>query len=123
MHGLWPVPWFARPRLAGRSREIVAVLTRHELDWLMAQVGLGGRLAFEGQGTNRRPGVAQTSQAEQLRLAFGELGGTFIKLGQMLGARPDLFPPEYAAEMAKLQDAAPPVPWEQVRQVVLTELA
>jgi len=55
-------------------------------------------------------------------MALEELGATFIKLGQILSTRADLLPPEYQAELAKLQDAAPPVPWPAIRDTVTAEL-
>ena len=61
-------------------------------------------------------------QAEHLRLALAELGGTFIKLGQAVSTRPDVIPIEFAEELAKLQDAAPPVPLREIMQVVQDEL-
>jgi ubiquinone biosynthesis protein len=42
-----------------------------------------------------------------------ELGATFVKLGQHLSLRSDLFPPEYLAELEKLQDAVKPFPAEE----------
>lgn len=57
-----------------------------------------------------------------LRLALEELGTTFIKLGQILSTRADLLPPEYLAELTKLQDSAPPVPFESIRETLLSEL-
>ena len=53
---------------------------------------------------------------EHVRLALEELGPTFVKLGQVLSTRSDLLPPEYLAELAKLQDAAPPLPPGRRRQ-------
>lgn len=55
-------------------------------------------------------------------MALEELGATFIKLGQVLSTRPDLLPTEYQAELAKLQDAAPPVDWAAVRPLLEEEL-
>jgi ubiquinone biosynthesis protein len=55
-------------------------------------------------------------------MAFEELGATFIKLAQILSTRPDLLPPEYQSEFAKLQDQAPRVPGAEVQQVVEREL-
>jgi ubiquinone biosynthesis protein len=55
-------------------------------------------------------------------MAFGELGVVFIKLAQFLGTRPDVVPPEYVAELSKLQDAAPAVPYEQISQIIRNEL-
>ncbi|MDO4433296.1 MAG: ubiquinone biosynthesis regulatory protein kinase UbiB [Alysiella sp.] len=44
----------------------------------------------------------------RLRLALESLGPIFVKLGQVLSTRPDLLPPEYARELALLQDKVPP---------------
>ncbi|MCI2412974.1 MAG: AarF/ABC1/UbiB kinase family protein [Cuniculiplasma sp.] len=46
---------------------------------------------------------------------FIELGPAFIKLGQILSARPDLLPKEYISSFEKLQDSVPPSPFEEVR--------
>lgn len=64
----------------------------------------------------------QLSRPEHLRSALEELGATFIKLGQILSTRADLLPPDYLAELSKLQDSAPAVPLEAIREAVLKEL-
>ncbi|WP_230370695.1 hypothetical protein [Paludibacterium denitrificans] len=45
-----------------------------------------------------------------MRLAFEELGPTFIKLGQILSTRVDMFPPDWITEFEKLQSTVPPIP-------------
>ena len=45
---------------------------------------------------------------ERLRLALQELGPVWIKFGQMLSTRRDLFPPHIADELAMLQDRVAP---------------
>jgi ubiquinone biosynthesis protein len=50
-------------------------------------------------------------------------GGAFLKLGQMLSARPDLLPEPYVRWLGKLQDAAPPVAFDAIRAEVERELA
>ena len=60
--------------------------------------------------------------ATHFRLALEELGPTFVKLGQVLSTRPDLLPPRYIAELSKLQDTVPPVPWASIRGVLVEEL-
>lgn len=113
------VPWFARRPLVRRSREIAGVLASHGLASFAAWSGLA---RFRPPFFRPRPPVTERSQAEHLRLALGELGVAFVKLGQMLSTRADLIPPEFVAELAKLQDAAPPVPYAEIRAVVVEEL-
>ncbi|MEW6638548.1 MAG: AarF/UbiB family protein, partial [Actinomycetota bacterium] len=62
------------------------------------------------------------TRPEHLRMALEELGATFVKLGQILSTRPDLMPPDYQEELARLQDAAPPIPSEAVEEAVRAEL-
>jgi ubiquinone biosynthesis protein len=90
-----------------RSREIVSTLSRHGLGFLVGRV-------HQHEGSPTPP--------EHVRLALEELGPTFVKLGQVLSTRSDLLPPEYLAELAKLQDAAPPVSADVVRGVIADEL-
>lgn len=69
-----------------------------------------------------RPPAAGTDFAAKLRAAIEELGPTYIKLGQLLSVRPDIVPPRYLEELAKLQDSAPPVPFAKIKEVVEQEL-
>ncbi|MCM2678236.1 ubiquinone biosynthesis regulatory protein kinase UbiB [Echinimonas agarilytica] len=55
-----------------------------------------------------RPKAKHECDAARLRLALEELGPVFVKFGQMLSTRRDLLPPQYAEELAKLQDRVPP---------------
>lgn len=49
-----------------------------------------------------------------MRLCFEELGPTFIKLGQLLASRTDVFPASYIHEFKKLQDQVPAVAFEKL---------
>ncbi len=49
---------------------------------------------------------------------FIELGPTFIKLGQVLSARPDLLPTEYIKAFEKLQDQVEPAPFDKVLPIL-----
>jgi ubiquinone biosynthesis protein len=57
-----------------------------------------------------------------LRLALEELGPTFVKLGQILSTRADLFPPAYISELERLQDRVPAEDFSLVRATVEREL-
>lgn len=115
-------PWFTRGRLLRRSKEIATILARHGLGWLVVQAGLGHLLPFERGLLGHPVRESPYSQAEHLRMAFGELGATFIKLGQALSTRSDFMPPAYVLELSKLQDAAPPVDFEKICEVICAEL-
>jgi ubiquinone biosynthesis protein len=62
------------------------------------------------------------SQAERLRLCIEELGPIFIKFGQMMSTRRDLFGDEIVDELAKLLDRVPPFPLNQARDIVEQQL-
>jgi hypothetical protein len=69
-----------------------------------------------------KPWRTSPSRPEHVRLALEELVPTLVKLGQTLSTRTDLLPPEYVAELAKLQDAASPVVANVARGVVVEGL-
>lgn len=105
-----------------RSRQIANILVRHGLGYLVGVFGLERFVPFQ-RGLLKHPRRAEPyTQPEHIRMALEELGATFIKLGQILSTRPDLLPPEYLAEFARLQDAAPTIPLERVQETLLLEL-
>src|SRR5256714_5871136 len=60
--------------------------------------------------------------AQEFRRSLEELGTTYIKLGQLLSSRPDLLPDAYIEELGKLVDEVPPVPFDQIQQLIAEEL-
>ena len=56
------------------------------------------------------------NRAEGVRIAMEKLGPIFVKFGQVLSTRPDLFPEDIIEELSKLQDRVPPFPGEQAKQ-------
>jgi len=63
-----------------------------------------------------------TSGAVRVRKALEELGGAWIKLGQMLALRFDLLPPDYCYEFFKLLNQVRPFPFARVREIIKEEL-
>src|SRR5262249_17960086 len=51
---------------------------------------------------------------QRVRLAFEELGPTFVKLGQMLSTREDLLPAAWINELGKLHSHVAPVPFDEL---------
>jgi ubiquinone biosynthesis protein len=101
--------------LRARERQIAEVLVKQGFTQLSAALGLKGI-------ASPRRAADETDAPRNLRTALEELGPTFIKLGQMLSTRGDLLPPRYRAELAKLQDAAPPVPAALIQRTLEQEL-
>ena len=58
---------------------------------------------------------------QRIRRVFEELGPTFVKLGQLMSTRADMFSSEYLEEFKKLQNRVPPVPFEAIRAVIERE--
>ena len=60
--------------------------------------------------------------ASGIRLALEELGPAYVKLGQLLCTRPDLVGNDIAEELTKLRDNTPVTPFEEIKEVIETEL-
>src|SRR6185503_17085436 len=99
-----------------RLQEIAAVFIRHGLGDFVQRIGIAGVLERAGQILTRNPVAEQTAlePAQRMRMALEELGPTFIKLGQVMATRVDLFPPSWIAEFEKLQAEVPAVPFEEL---------
>ncbi|MDC7707960.1 ABC1 kinase family protein [Vogesella indigofera] len=99
-----------------RLREISAVLFKHGLGEFVQRLRLPAAVEKAGEWFNLRlPDSADAIPAPiRVRLAFEELGPTFIKLGQILSTRVDLFAPEWINEFEKLQNTVPPIPEAQL---------
>jgi len=57
-------------------------------------------------------------RAQKLVRALADLGPTFIKMAQLLGARTDVIPEPYVSELATLMDRVPVTPWPVMSRVI-----
>ncbi len=64
----------------------------------------------------------RAGDALALSSALGRLKGPLMKVAQLMATIPDLLPPEYAAELQKLQSEAPPMGWAFVKRRMMAEL-
>ncbi|MBE0476411.1 MAG: AarF/ABC1/UbiB kinase family protein [Coriobacteriia bacterium] len=96
--------------MRSRVRRVAAVLGRR---WAGAAV----RSRFGLSPAARR----RATFARATREAFEELGPTFVKLGQLVSVRPDVFAPELVFEMERLQDRVAPLPAARVRETIRRE--
>jgi ubiquinone biosynthesis protein len=103
-----------------RLHEITLVFIRHGLGDLVRRLGVASLLERAGEMLHwgEASEGARLEPQQRLRLAFEELGPTFIKLGQMLSMREDLLLPKWTTELALLQSRATPVPFEQILPVI-----
>ncbi len=95
-----------------RFEQVLKVITKYELGHFLEKAKLKKR-SFKLKKKMTRP--------IELRMILEELGGTFIKLGQLLSLRPDLIPKEYCDELSKLQDDIEPFSFEEVKHVIKAE--
>lgn len=117
----------SRLGLARRPRKLAAPRDNKESDAPPpSERGAGDALVLEAsadevaQGEQER---AKISLAERVRLVAQDLGPSFVKLGQIASTRPDILPPDLVMELKKLQDAVPPVPYEDIRRQIESSLA
>lgn len=103
-----------------RLKDISFILLRH--GFVQVASHLGAPFAARLTGVLRRPFRTPMSQVQRLRLAFQELGPIFIKLGQLIANRPDMFPPAMVAEFSRLEGKVDPVPFAEIRQALIEEL-
>ena len=65
---------------------------------------------------------ARRKQAAELRDTLIRLGPTFIKIGQLMSTRVDVFPPEVLSELSQLQNDVPSFPADRAMRIIRDEL-
>lgn len=108
----------------GRLHDLAAILVRYGFGDLVHRFDLEVALARVGRvlPLQRMTALAGLSTPVRVRCALEEMGPSFVKLGQVLATRVDLFPPEWIDEFGKLQDQAPAVPWETIHAQMTEDL-
>lgn len=105
-----------------RFQHVVNVLAKHGFGEVLARMRVWERSNIERRILRRKRDFPRLTAPERLRLAFEELGPTFIKLGQLLSTRPDLVPPDVIIELKKLQCSANLIPANITRGIIEAEL-
>ena len=100
-----------------RYKEIAALL------WKYGRSDLAGQMNSSREfGTSDVPEPVGTAKPEQLADDLESMGPTYVKLGQVLAGRPDLLPAAYLKALSRLQNSVKPFPYEEVEEIVITEL-
>jgi ubiquinone biosynthesis protein len=107
-----------------RLHEIAAVMIRYGWGDLVRVLGIGHVLERAGQILHWQSSseIAALDAPVRVRMALETLGPTFIKLGQLLATRVDVFPPEWIAEFEKLHNRVPPVPYASLHDELVKAL-
>jgi len=106
-------------RDAKRLKQIVSVLFKSGLGYYIERLRLNHHLFWRQRVVKSD---APEDLPKKLRMSFDELGGTFVKLGQLLSLRPDLLPQDYCDEFAKLQDHVSSFPYANVKRIIEGDL-
>lgn len=111
-------------RTARRLQQIINVFLKHGFGRIIDQIHFGRYIPFRTRlrTFGQWPALKGPTVPERLRLAFEELGPSFIKLAQVLSSRPDLITARYAEEFKKLQDEVPPFSAEEAIKIIEEEL-
>ena len=99
----------------GRLHDIASILIRY---------GMANALERAGRALhwNEAEELAHMDPPARVRRAMEALGPTFVKLGQLLATRVDLFEPEWIAEFSRLQDSAHTATYEGIHQQLTEDL-
>ena len=108
----------------GRLQAILGVMVRHGFGDTVRRLGLADKLERAGQALHwdLAGDLTRIEPPVQVRLALEELGPTFVKFGQLLAGRADLFGPDWIAEFEKLHSQVPAVPLELLRPQLREDL-
>lgn len=111
-------------RHIARYRQILAVFLRYGFGEFVELLKIEQYLEIGLQMISRkqREQTERLTRAERVRMAFEELGPTFIKFGQVLSTQPGLIPIDIVNELSKLQDDVPSSPFEPIKAVIEKEL-
>lgn len=102
-----------------RMREILTILAKHGLGEFLVRIKLPIR-RYKHTDPSAQQGYLSTPR--RVRLAFEELGPTFIKLGQILATRTDVFGEEWTEEFAQLQNNTHPLPIIEIKNIIQAQL-
>ena len=114
-------------RNVGRLQEIILVFARHGFDEFITKGATAKIPNFVLPKSKKRIRDELANKSEKdwnqvlgfrLRKCFEELGPAFIKFGQLLSSREDLFHPSFIDEMKMLRDKVKPVAFEEVQKTI-----
>lgn len=105
-----------------RYHQIISVFVRYGFGDIISRLNLDYFIQTVKYKGLKKSQFEKISTAGRMRMAFEELGPTFVKLGQILSIRPDMLPESFIEEFKKLQDNVPPFSGEQAIKEIETQI-
>ncbi len=106
-----------------RSQEIMTVFFRHGFGDLMHRMGLDKYVpSNKVVDASGKEGPELKSAPRHFREALEDLGGAFVKLGQLLSTRADILPSTWIDELVRLQDEVTPIAFDTIKVQLESEL-
>lgn len=106
-----------------RLQEAFSTILSYGLEMAVAQTLIGPPRRWIPHLVYGKPNpMDHLSRPEKIRIMLEQLGPTYVKFGQMISSQSGILPSEWVVELAKLQSEVPPVSYERIREVILSEL-
>ncbi|HJJ36595.1 MAG TPA: AarF/UbiB family protein, partial [Methanocorpusculum sp.] len=97
-----------------RYRQIAEVLIKYGFGQIINDLFPGFTFSHKLKKSANAEVQSTDSTYERIRMVLEELGPTFVKFGQLMSTRTEMFPPELIEELSKLQDRVGVVPFDDV---------
>ena len=106
-----------------RLQQVYNLIYTTSLDIALADTPVGAiRNWFTRVILGDKDELTEATGPERIVSMLEQLGPTYVKIGQMMASRSDILPPQWIAELSKLQSEAAPFAYEDVVAIVSKEL-
>jgi ubiquinone biosynthesis protein len=106
-----------------RFQQVYDTIYRYGLDIFLGGTPVGRiRGWFQRVVLREDDQLAGLEAPARIRLMLQSLGPTYVKIGQMVASRGEALPPDWLAELQKLQSDVAPFPWEVARATLEKQL-
>ncbi len=103
-------------RDVSRLQKVASIVVKHGFGEVLMRVPFAAQVL--GVDASRAKADVTGTAPERFARLLGELGPTYIKLGQVLSMRSDLLPLDYITALTTLQDRAPVIPIDAVKRAI-----
>jgi ubiquinone biosynthesis protein len=106
-----------------RLQQVYNLIYSTSLDIALQDTPIGDiRRWFSKRVLGESQAESDSTAPQRVVAMLEQLGPTYVKIGQMMASRSDSLPPEWIAELSKLQSQAAPFAYEDVVAIITKEL-